>query len=391
MFYSNLPRAERPKLGARWDGLVIRCTYRGIRCNENHFRHFLHPTLINCYTFNPQLVLDSVKANSTDTTFNTDDILIGPQSGLSLILRSEPNPNYMYEPLSNMGNVDSIRVAIHSPGSVPFLMNKGVNLKPGQSTSISLMMQTYDRLGSPYKACHKKETFEIDSREFMETSDTCREKCIVDTIRAKCNCTSTFFEDLSITDHDYCLNLHEDAGPGELNKRSLCESDFIKFLPNLDCSHCIWDCNEMGYDTQIAFADWPHSNKVEDFVWNYLLGEIPCDGTLMQYYTALQKATGLDPKPCNNTERVTSEKEAFSMVTFSNTMKSWEDLFTLARDDFAETHHYEMGVPWIYTENADDISDDAKLQVIWVKNSFYRLNVYFRQSSVEQHTQVSLY
>ncbi len=47
-----------------------------------------------------------------------------------------------------------------------------------------------------------------------------------------------------------------------------------------------------------------------------------------------------------------------------------------------------MGVPWIYTEQKDNDLDHAKLQELWVKNSFYRLNVYFRQSSVEQHTQV---
>ncbi len=288
---------------------------------QEHFKHFNHPTLINCYTFDPQSVLDSVQPKDMGTTFNSDDILIGPQSGLSLILRSEPNPNYMYEPLENTGNVDSIRVAIHPHGTVPFLMNKGVNLEPGKSTSISLMMQTYDRLGSPYKACQEKATFEIDSRLFWETSDSCREKCIVDTIREKCNCTSTFFEDLSISHHDYCLTLHENDGPEELNLRSFCESEFIKFLPNLNCGQCIWDCQEIDYDTQIAFADWPHSNKVEDFMHSYVINASACNGTLMRYYNALQNATGLEPKPCNESEEVNTTKVPFSMVSFSNIMK----------------------------------------------------------------------
>ena len=222
LFYSNLPREKRRLLGVRFDGLVIGCIYRGNTCGEDDFRHFLHPTLINCYTFDPKKNSDTLKTNN---------FLIGPQNGLSIILRSEPNPNIWYEAMDNTANSDSIRVAIHPHGTVPFLVNKGVNLKAGKSTSISLMVKTYNRLGSPYKECHSKETFEIDSRQFVKTSTTCRESCIVEKIRADCNCTSTFFEDISISDHEYCLTFNDNYDLKALNSKAMCESEFVNVLP----------------------------------------------------------------------------------------------------------------------------------------------------------------
>ncbi len=82
----------------------------------------------------------------------------------------------MYNPVDNTQNADSIRLAIHAPGTVPFLMNKGINLKSGMSTSVSLMMKTFDRLGSPHAKCQSENRFQVDSRTYMSTSDTCREK-----------------------------------------------------------------------------------------------------------------------------------------------------------------------------------------------------------------------
>ncbi len=125
LFYSNLPREQRKRLGPRFDGLVIGCIFRGKTCGEDDFRHFLHPTLINCYTFDPK--------KSSDTS-ESNNFLIGSQNGLSIILRSEPNPNIWYEEMDKTANSDSIRVAIYPHATVPFIVNKGVNLEAGKST-----------------------------------------------------------------------------------------------------------------------------------------------------------------------------------------------------------------------------------------------------------------
>ncbi len=313
--------------------MILDCTFRGRKCKKEHFKHFLNPSLINCYTFDPTLF------NSTES----NDLLIGPRNGLSLILRSEPNPNFVYEVLDNTVNVDSIRVVIHPHGTVPFLMNNGINLEPGKSTSVSMLMKRYQRLGSPYTDCQGTQYFEIDGREFQKTSRVCREQCIVQTIRDRCNCTSTMFEDLSASNFEYCLDFQGSKGPEALNDRSRCETEFVNFLPDLDCKHCIWDCNELEYDTQIAFADWPHENKIDSFVATYVL-TLPCDNIIRQYYTTLRKFSNLiSGLQCPITDVVNDTRRPFSMVSLSNAMDPTDPLRILnyARPDFTDVYRYQ--------------------------------------------------
>ncbi len=374
LFYSNLDRKYRPFIGVQYDGLVVSCKYKGRPCTKDNFKYFMHPTFINCYTF---------QSNDTDNS-GGNNLLVGPQNGLSLVLRSEPNPNFMYTTVENTGNVDSIRVAIHPKNTVPFLMNKGFNLEPGKSTSISLMMKRYERLGSPYTKCKKPQTFELDSRTFKATNNDCREKCIVQTLRDQCNCTSTFFEDLTISDHDYCLAYQEGMGAEVLNNRSYCETNFIQTLPDLKCDHCIWDCHEIDYDVQIAFSDWPHENKIQNFMKKFMSVR-PCTDTIKAYYATLQKKASISHDVCPDTSYSNDTRLPFSMVAIAGLIEDPTELFVYARPDFLDVFRYEMDVPKTYYS----VSNIADLNTKWVKDSFYRLNVYFRQSTVEEHTQVA--
>ncbi len=281
------------------------------------------------------------------------------------------------------GNVDSVRVVIHSPDSVPFLVDKGINLEPGKSTAISLMMKTYERLGSPYEKCQEKDSFTLDSRTFLTTSNVCREKCIVEAIRKNCNCTSTLFEDLTISDHDYCLTFHDNDSSIALNNRSYCELQFMRSLKDLNCEHCVWDCSEIDYDKEIAFSDWPHENKIQDFVNKYVSTR-PCDDTIKLYYATLQKKSNIS-NVCRQTDYSNDSRIPFSVVSLSNLVSNIRELHTFARPDFIDIFRYEMDVPKTYYS----IKNLADLNAKWVKDSFYRLNVYFRQSTVEQHTQVA--
>ncbi len=166
----------------------------------------------------------------------------------------------------------------------------------------------------------------------------------------------------------------------------MCESEFVKVLPSdLDCSHCIWDCNEIEYDTQIAFSDWPHENKIENFIYSYITSMYDCNSTIMQYYEVLLTAADLELHHCNGSETSNKGKLPFSMVSLANVLSDDKQLFQFASADLAETYRYEMGVPTMYHQQ----NSLQKLHKSWVKNSFYRLNVYFSEPSVEQHTQVN--
>ena len=286
LFYSNIPRKYRHKIGVTFEGLVVKCQFMGKECNRDNFRHYLHPDLINCYTFKANLTMNEIK----------NSLLVGPQKGLSLILRSEPNFNVWYSEFDTTGNADSgIRVAIHAKNTIPFLMNKGFNIAPGKSSSIALMMTTYDRLGPPYTDCKEKQMFDIKSRAFLETSDVCTEKCIVQAIREKCNCTSTMFEDLTESEHYYCLTFNQGYSAEMFNARSMCEMQFSESKLKLDCSHCVWDCRETGYDLQMTSTEWPQERKIPNLIVEYLniYGGLPCNNTIKIYYDLLRKNANL--------------------------------------------------------------------------------------------------
>ncbi len=101
LVYSNLDRKHVPLVGARYDGLIVHCTFKGVNCTQGNFKHYLNPSLINCYTFH------------VNESTSTETLLVGPQNGLSLILRSEPNANIVYADLDTTGNKISTCHVMH--------------------------------------------------------------------------------------------------------------------------------------------------------------------------------------------------------------------------------------------------------------------------------------
>ena len=376
--YANIDKNEQTIIGVKSNGLILDCVYKGMKCDVEHFKHYLHPTFLNCFTFHP------------NTTSERSEILTGPQNGLSLILRSEPSPLSGYDEVDLTGNTDSIRVAIHPPNTVPFLKNNGIDLEPGKSTSLSLMMRKYERFGSPYTACEKKEFFTVNAREYESTSSVCREKCIAETLQKQCNCTSTMFEDLVSHDkYPYCLTIGENDNIDTVNSRSICEIGFMNNLLGLNCDNCIWDCNEIEYDTQIAFADWPHATRVRSLMRLYITAQ-NCDHPLRRYFTTLVHNSKVVPEDFSPGELcpmpvINDTKMPFSLISAANAASEPGSLMRYARPDFTQVYRYQMDHPFWY----DNINDANELILKWIQDSFYRLNVYFKKSTVEQHIQVA--
>ena len=398
LFYSNVPRKYRHKLGVTFDGLVAMCTFMGKECTLDNFKHYLHPNFVNCYTFQADHSLKHAK----------NSVLVGPQKGLSLILRSEPKFNMFYSKFDTTGNAESsIRVSVHAKNTVPFMMSKGFDIAPGKSSSIAMVMKSYERLGSPYTNCKEEKEFEIDSRGFIVTSDACQEKCIIQAIREKCNRTSTNFEDLSESEHDYCLTFKQGFSAEMFNARSMCEMQFSESKLELDCSQCVWDCREVDYDLQMTSTDWPQEFTISNFLDEYLhIFLRPCNNTLKMYYTLLRKKAKLILEntdyvgPTINSEyydynyadyaceletpNLDQDREPFSIRTVASSIEDPVELFEYAQHEFLDKYYYEMDVP----EKYYSMSSLNELKKTWVKESFYRLNVYFRQLAVELHTQV---
>ncbi len=392
--YSNMDKNHQSAVGVQYEYLVVDCFYKSLTCTGAHFKLYLHPTLINCYTF---------QTNATNTK---GPVLDGPHNGLTLILRSSPNINQWYERLDVMQNVESLRLAIHAPGTVPFMTKKALNIEPGKTTSISLALKTYKRLGSPYKDCREKEVFNLDSRIFKLTQGVCKEKCMIEKIQKKCNCTSTLFEDLTRSDHQYCSEVGN-LSPTEFEERNKCEYDLAQGNENVDCMKCIWDCDQFDYDLQTTFSEWPQPDKIDYFVDDYVIYEYknltqswrPCTDPTLLFYNLLMTKANLSTQFCPTRDRH-SGKIPFSFRTLLNKQENidyedavkknetllyrlYEMFAFMYEPGFPEMYEYVMDVPKSYY----NVKKLKELNAKFVKDSFYRVNIYFSQTSVEQHVQ----
>ena len=56
----------------------------------------------------------------------------------------------VYDRFSNIGNTHGLRIVTHEPGTIPEVVDNGMDIKPGHSTSIGLKMKTMKRLSEPY-------------------------------------------------------------------------------------------------------------------------------------------------------------------------------------------------------------------------------------------------
>lgn len=107
--FANLWPYERSLIGTVFDSLVVSCKYADQSCGAENFELYEKPEYINCFTFKPQTV-----------NAKYDNSLLGPEVGLSLILRGEPTLDKSYYETSNMLNTNSIDLHIHAPNTMPF-------------------------------------------------------------------------------------------------------------------------------------------------------------------------------------------------------------------------------------------------------------------------------
>ncbi len=389
LVYSTMNKKHRSAAGVLYNDILVDCLYKGRTCSQAHFKPYLHPSFINCYTF---------KADLTNTTGLQLD---GPNNGLTLILRSVPNVNFMYERLDVMQNVDGIRLAIHAPGTVPFMTKKAVTIEAGKSTSISLSARAFKSLGPPYTNCLERRFFKLDSRTFTSTRDECYEKCMIEKIQGICNCTSTMFEDLTQTDNPYCTDV-ENASPIQFQEMSECEFGIAQGTNSQSCNDCPWDCEQYEYDIQTSLSEWPQQSKIDNFIWNHVNNQYqdlsqhlrPCSDPLKSFYALLPKKANITENICPE-NNYTSHKNPFSFMTLtnmfstvapgSNHLEEVDNMLAtyFMTPGFPEMFEYVADVPQSYSE----VKTLHELNAKWVKESFYRVNIYFRQTSVLQHIQ----
>ena len=113
----------------------------------------------------------------------------GLENGLTMILKSNMLGNFVYDPNSKSGNINGLRVVIHERDTYPSLMDLGIDVKPGQSTSIALKMKRFTRLDSPYGICQERNKFQ-SNLNFIYSEKLCTDAVKSKNIFESCGCKS---------------------------------------------------------------------------------------------------------------------------------------------------------------------------------------------------------
>ena len=368
--FANLQPHERSLIGTVFDSLVVSCKYADQSCGVENFELYENPEYINCFTFKPQTV--NAKYNN----------LLGPEFGLSLILRGEPTLDKSYYAASNTLNTNSIDLHIHPANTMPFLSSYGLHIVPGKSTSIELNQMEFQRLESPYSDCHPDTFINVNSKRYIMEPRYCLRQCMRDAMFKSCNCVSTLLGDAAEDHTGHCMYL-DTRNISNLNiSRMVCEIETLlswERNETLECQRCVWNCRETKYDTKISHAEWPQAGAVEDFVYKYIISA-PRDNPIREYYDHLGEVLGFN---CSeNSGSKIKKHSGRSLKDITEMLATEPQMF--AEDSVLMNLSWSPHVPKSLLKS-DTLED---LHQKWIKESFYRLNIYFSEPFVTCHNQI---
>ncbi|KXJ18999.1 Acid-sensing ion channel 4 [Exaiptasia diaphana] len=173
------------EMGHQFKDMVIDCVFAGEDCREekklkHQWRHLWIDPVGNCYMFNRVLPGDDSVPHKT--------FLTGDQYGLRLLINIEQS-EYIY----GISPYAGLKVVIGPQGQMPFPLSEGINVGPGLSTNIEVVM-------------------------------ACRMSCLSNMQKNRCKCSQFHYTDDPTT--GYCKSLNASVSREILH---------IKELPQKSC------------------------------------------------------------------------------------------------------------------------------------------------------------
>ncbi len=263
-YFANLPEDKQYKLGLRLDEFILDCKFNGYHCSESgHFVLYKHYVHLNCYTFRYNTTVEGKEAR----------IRSGPEHGLSLILVANRAINPFYYPESNIANAVGFKVVVHPRGTIPPVVEEGIDIEPGKSTNIGLVSEKYHRLNEPYGKCFEDSGNEtiFEQSSFVYSDLLCKQRDLAASVLEECGCVSVKYqtEGLSTSYKDNCFyyDVHEEnlTHFGSNLARAFCEMSLADALAEKGHLQCTWPCDgQVGSDHPI-FVHNVHVN------WDFLI------------------------------------------------------------------------------------------------------------------------
>ncbi len=359
------------KLGISKEEFILHCTFRDQACSEvGNFTIFHHYQYFNCYTFRINLTQDAEK-NAVDT---------GPENGLSIILKGNNHANFLYDTQTKSANVNGLRIVVHERGTLPPILDRGIDIQPGFSTNIGLSMKKHTRLNVPYGKCEQKD--KISQKEFVYSELFCNHVSKSAKIFELCNCKSVKYYKEKENPEENCYFWL----PGvkktidELVKDVFCEIDATFKMGNKATKKCVWPCEETTYDFIMSQAEWPLDIAIKDFVAKYI-STLACESPIKWFHHKIQSlySTNVSDNSCTNNMPTAPEK-SFTIAHIQDaTAKSMYGILT---DYFTNATFEVTFEPSVLSDTFDETEKK------WIRKYFYRLNVYFTEPTIEMHKQV---
>ena len=379
--FSSAPPHVRKDIGHTLNNIMLDCTFYGQECDSN-FTLLQSPKYFNCYTFqNSHLKISSV----------------GIENGLSLILKGEEiSITNAYHMMSNTENTKSLRVAIHEPYTVPNLLDSSLELVPGYSTSVALSQQTVERLDTVNSKCSPESWFDHglnkESHIFegiKETFFTCVQNNIIKLVISKCKCIPAIMPIYSeqtseYSNYPYCLQ-KDISDINDTIARVMCETEVLEEIQRGMEFPCVWNCKEIKYPSEISYSKWPLETAVTDFLDRFVVRN-PNSSVYLYLKILRQKYNG----------SVNNSYDPDKVFTYLDGVDLAFKLYDSNIDankrstDFSKILENKTFMPSIKLSHVS-LQTIAEAEERWVTETFYRLNVYFKDPTVEVHRQVLNY
>lgn len=172
-----------------------------------------------------------------------------------------------------------MRIVIHPFNTMPFAVQMGKSLKPGEDTYIGIRMMNVTRLGKPYGNCGDNGQFS-SLYGYRYTVEGCINTCLSRAVFVKCGCY------IDIEPELYNPKWAAESKPCESEDQMKC---YIRLryrleVGKLNC-HCNEACNTIEYNIEMSHNTWPDVS-----LW-YELVDVVCERDA-EACSALKKAGG---------------------------------------------------------------------------------------------------
>ncbi len=377
-FQVNLPLNILYDMGAYKDDFIVDCKFRHRDC-LNNFSLLQDFRFLNCYTFR--------------TTGNFK-MKKGPEQGLSLILKGTDIPAQAYYNIaSNIANTKGIRVVIHEPDTIPDMITDAFEIMPGHSTSVSMVQKNMKRISTPNSKCDYHGFGNVFGQKIKRRQETCLQDCLVNHILHKCDCitmdgaeSEALRRNTDPSKFCYFTNMSDISTSTE---KGLCEVSQIIYVDNdiEECQdECHWDCEETLYEYSISTSSWPMDSTIRSigtsnlgFIDTFVLNK-PETIFYKQYWKRMNQTYSLTKGEFRK------EKELLFLdiadIFYAAVLGSEEDGKRL--EELSKNNTFSFSI----NPSLLNLSNSEEAEKKWISETFFRLNIYFRRTQVETHTQV---